>query len=282
MKKGEIINSEVMKMKDKRVLVTGSGTGLGREIALEFARQGAAVVLHYSQSADGAKSALKEIHSAGGKAISIQADLREVDQAKKLALEAIDFLGGLDVLINNAGITMTQEFEKVTPEQFDTLYNVNVRSAYFILQTALPTMIKQGGGVVINLSSIHGFRAYKGHSVYAGTKGAIIAYTRELAVELGPMGIRINAIAPGAVPVENHFKASGSDDVSELGKLIPCGFAGRPIDIAKVAVFLASDDARYIVGQTILVDGGTSSWMSFSEEFKNMGLQLGKGYVPGL
>jgi glucose 1-dehydrogenase len=270
------------KMKDKKVLVTGSGTGLGREIALEFARQGAVVALHYSHSVDGAKSALKEIESAGGKATIIKADLREVSEAKKLTLNAIDFLGGLDVLVNNAGITMTHEFEKVTPEQFDTLYSVNVRSAFFIIQTALPTMIKQGGGVVINLSSIHGFQAFKGHSVYAGTKGAIIAYTRELAVELAPLGIRINAIAPGAVPVENHFKASGSDDTSELGKLIPCGFAGKPIDIAKVAVFLGSDDSRYIVGQTILVDGGTSSWMSFSEGFREMGLVLGKGYVPGL
>jgi NAD(P)-dependent dehydrogenase (short-subunit alcohol dehydrogenase family) len=270
------------KMKDKKVLVTGSGTGLGREMALEFARQGAKVVLHYSQSADGAKSALKEIHSAGGKAIAIQADLREVDQAKKLALGALDFLGGLDVLVNNAGITMTLEFEKVTPEQFDTVYNVNVRSAYFIIQTVLPTMIKQGGGAIINLTSVHGIRAYKGHSVYAGTKGAIIAYTRQLAVELAPLGIRMNAIAPGAVPVENHFKAAGSEDTSGLAKLIPCGFAGIPLDIAKVAVFLASDDARYIIGQTIVVDGGTTSWMSFSEGFRDMGLQLGKGYVPGL
>lgn len=270
------------RMKNKKVLVTGAGTGLGREIALEFARQGAEVVLHYSQSADGAKSALNEIQSAGGKATALKADLREVDQAKKLTRDAIDFLGGLDVLINNAGITLTLEFEKVTPEQFDALYNVNVRSHYFIIQTALPTMVKQGGGAIINLSSVHGIRAYKGHSVYAGTKGAIIAYTRELAVELAPLGIRINAIAPGAVPVENHYKAAGTEDMSGLGKLIPCGFHGTPLDIAKVAIFLASDDARYIVGQTIVVDGGTTSWMSFSEEFRETGLRLGKGYVPGL
>jgi NAD(P)-dependent dehydrogenase (short-subunit alcohol dehydrogenase family) len=269
-------------MKNKKVLVTGSGTGLGREIALEFARRGADVVLHYAHSADGANSAVKEISKAGGKAIALKADLRYVDQAMKLASDAIDFLGGLDVLVNNAGITLTLEFEKVTPEQFDTLYNVNVRGPYFIMQTVLPAMIKQGGGAIINLSSVHGIRAYKGHSVYAGTKGAIIAHTRELAVELAPLGIRINAIAPGAVPVENQFKAAGTDDMSGLGKLIPCGFHGKPLDIAKVAVFLASDDARYIAGQTIVVDGGTTSWMSFSEEFRSTGLRLGKGYVPGI
>jgi NAD(P)-dependent dehydrogenase (short-subunit alcohol dehydrogenase family) len=272
----------VGKMKDKRVLVTGSGTGLGREIALEFARQGAVVVLHFAHSDEGAKSAVKEIQLAGGKAIAFKADLREVDQAIKLASDAIDFLGGLDVLVNNAGISMTLEFEKVTQEQYDSLYNVNVRSHYFILQTALPTMIKQGGAAVINLTSVHGIRACNGHSVYAGTKGAIIAYTRELAIELAPKGIRINAIAPGAVPVENHFKLAGGDDFSGLKKLIPCGFYGTPLDIAKVAIFLASDDARYIVGQTIVVDGGTTSWMSFSEGYLNTGLRLGKGYVPGL
>lgn len=270
------------KMEGKKVLVTGSGTGLGREIALEFARQGAVVALHYAHSADGAKSAVKEIQSAGGKATAIKADLREVDQAIKLSLDAIDFLGGMDVLVNNAGISMTLEFEKVTPEQFDTVYNVNVRGQYFITQTALPTMIKRGGGAIINLSSVHGLRACKGHSVYAGTKGAIIAYTRELAIELAPKGIRVNAIAPGAVPVENQFKAAGTDDFSGLGELIPCGFPGTPLDIAKAVIFLASDDARYIIGQTIVIDGGTTSWMSFSEGYRDTGLRLGKGYVPGL
>lgn len=270
------------KLKGKKVLVTGSGTGLGREIALEFARQGADVVLHYAHSAEGAESAVKEIQMMGRKTTAIKADLRDVNQAIKLASDAEVFLGGLDVLVNNAGVTMTLEFEKVTPEQFDTLYDVNVQSPYFIIQTLLPTMIKQGGAVVINLSSIHGISANKGHSVYAGTKGAIIAYTRELAIELAPLGIRMNAIAPGAVPVENHFKASGTTDVSGMKKLIPCGFPGTPQDIAKVAVFLASDDSRYIVGQTIVVDGGTTSWMSFSEGFKEMGLRLGKGYVPDL
>ena len=269
-------------MKDKKVLVTGSGTGLGREIALEFARCGATVAIHYAHSSAGAESAVREILAYGGRAKAFQADFTDVNQVKKLTNESIDYLEGIDVLVNNAGVTMTLEFEEVTPEQFDTLYSVNVRAQYFALQTALPTMLRQGYGAVVNLSSVHGFRAYKGHSVYAGTKGAIIAHTRELAVELAPRGIRVNAVAPGAVPVENHFKASGSDDTSALAKLIPCGFAGVPSDIAHVVVFLASDKARYIVGQTIIVDGGTTSWMSFSEGFHDTGLRLGKGYVPGL
>lgn len=266
----------------KRVLVTGSGTGLGRTIALEFAKRGSDVVFHYAHSPEGARSAVDTIRMSGGKATSFQADLNDVEQAKQLAHNAMDFLGGIDVIVNNAGITMTLEFEKVTPEQFDTLYHVNVRASFFIMQTALPTMIEQGSGAIVNLSSVHGIRAYKGHSVYAGTKGAIIAQTRQLAVELAPLGIRINSVAPGSVPVENHFKAMGHDDISEMGKVIPCGFIGEPVDIANAVIFLASDQARYIIGQTIVVDGGVTSWMSFSDGFHDMGIPLGRGYVPGL
>lgn len=269
-------------MTGKKVLVTGSGTGLGREIALEFGRQGADVVLHYAHSEEGAASAVAQLVREGRRATAIKADLNRVEEATRLADEAIGFLEGVDVLVNNAGISMTLEFEAVIPEQYDIVYNVNVRAQYFILQRVVPVMISQGGGAVINLSSVHGLRACKGHSVYAGTKGAIIASSRELAVELAPRGIRVNVIAPGAVPVENQFKAAGTDDFSGLGNLIPCGFAGTPLDIAKAAVFLASEDARYIVGQTIVIDGGTTSWMSFSEGFHDTGLRLGKGYVPGL
>ncbi len=271
------------KMKGKRVLVTGSGTGLGREIAIEFARNGARVILHYAHSIDGAESAEKEILAFGGEAKLISADLSNASEAIRLGNEAVDTFGGIDILVNNAGITMTLEFEKVTPEQFDTLYNVNVRAQYFLIQTVSGAMINNGGGAIVNLSSVHGIRASKGHSVYAGTKGAIIAQTRELAIELAPYNVRVNAVAPGMVPVENHRKVVNDEELAEYGKLIPCGFTGTPLDIAKTVVFLASDDARFIVGQTIVVDGGTTSWMSFSEGFNaEIGLRLGKGYVPDL
>lgn len=128
------------KMIGKKVLVTGSGTGLGRETALEFGRQGAAVVLHYAHSKEGAESAVKEIVEMGGKASAIMANLQKAEEGIRLANEAIDFLGGIDILVNNAGISMTLEFENVTPEQYDTVYNVNVRAQFFILQTVLPAM----------------------------------------------------------------------------------------------------------------------------------------------
>ena len=132
------------RMEGKRVLVTGSGTGIGRGVALEFAREGAAVVLHYAHSEAGAASAVDEIRSAGGTAEAFQADLADIEQVRALASQAIDFLGGLDVLVNNAGITMNKPFLQVTPEQFDTLYDVNIRGMYFLTQAAVPTMIEQG------------------------------------------------------------------------------------------------------------------------------------------
>ncbi len=270
------------KMQDKRVLITGAGTGIGREVALEFAREGAVVALHYAHSADGAESAVAEIEGAGGQAAAFKADFTDVNAVKQLANQAVEFLGGLDVLINNAGITMNLPFEEVTPEQFDTLYNVNIRAQFFLTQAALSQLI-ESQGIVINLSSIHAFEAYPEHSVYAGTKGAIVAYTRELSIELAVKGVRVNAIAPGAVEVENHYKVVPDYDPKANGEMIPCGFEGVPLDIARVAVFLASDDARYIVGQTLLVDGGTTSWMPFNDDFRKRGdVRFGKGYVPGI
>nr|MBA2706549.1 SDR family oxidoreductase [Gemmatimonadaceae bacterium] len=136
---------------------------------------------------------------------------------------------------------------------------------------------------VINLTSIHAFQGKQEHSVYAGTRGAIVAFNRQLAIELAASGIRVNAIAPGSVEVENYYTAIPGYDPHKAGRGIPAGFVGQPIDIARVAVFLASDDARYIVGQTLIVDGGTTSWMPFGEGFRGpLNAKFGQGYVPGV
>jgi NAD(P)-dependent dehydrogenase (short-subunit alcohol dehydrogenase family) len=270
-------------MKDKRVLVTGAGTGIGRGVALEFARRGAAVVLHYSHSGQGAASAVEEITSAGGKATALAADFNDVTAVQSLAARALAFLGGLDVLVNNAGITMNLPFEKVTPEQFDTLYHVNVRAQFFLTQALVPALAAAGGGAIVNLSSIHAFQGMPGHAVYAGTKGAIVAMTRELAIELAAHGIRVNCIAPGCVPVENYEKVAPGADPAAMGKLIPCGFPGTPQDVAALAIFLAGPESRYLVGQTIVLDGGTTSWVAFGEGFRHPSpAPFGKGYVPGM
>lgn len=271
------------RMTGKKVIVTGSGTGIGKGVALEFAREGADVALHYAHSADGAMQAADDIRTMGRRAEAFKADFADVEQVKKLAAQATDLLGGLDVLINNAGITMNLPFEEVTQAQFDTLYHVNVRAQFFLTQALLPLFVDAGKGVILNISSVHALQGLPEHAVYAGTKGAIVAYTRQLAVELAPRGIRVNAIVCGAVTVENHYKVIEDYDPEAFGQVIPAGFMGTPADVGRFAVFLASDDARYILGQSLVIDGGTTSWLSFSDEFRQRyDMRMGKGYVPGM
>ena len=264
----------MQKMKDKKVIVTGSGTGIGREIALEFAREGANVVFHYSHSADGAKSGVKEAEKLGVKSTAIQADFSKLDDVLKLGEKSIAFLGNIDVLVNNAGITFNKPFLKVEASQFEKMYDVNIRAQFFLTQQVVQNMIDNGkGGAVCNITSIHGVSGAPEHSVYAGTKGAIVAYTRALAVELAHKGIRVNAIAPGWVTVENYNNALPGFNVADAKKAaynaVPCARYGEPVDIAKIAVFLCSEDASFIIGQTIVADGGTTSLMSLISDFRN-------------
>lgn len=275
------------KLSGKRALVTGSGTGIGREIALEFARQGADVVLHYSHSKAGAEEAVHEIESMGRRAAFFKADFDSVSEAVGLADQAIDFLGGIDCLVNNAGITFNKPFLDVTPEQFDKMYHVNIRAQFVLSQRVVKDMLSHGGGALCNISSIHGLQGAPEHSVYAGTKGAIIGYTRALAVELAHQGVRVNAIAPGWVTVENYHKAlpgfNERDARESASRSVPVGRAGVPLDIARLAVFLCSDDAGYIIGQTIVADGGTTSLMSLISDFRNpSSARFGTGYLPGV
>ena len=194
--------SETGKLAGKRALVTGAGTGIGREIALEFGRQGADVVLHYSHAPEAAESAAREIQSMGRRATTIKADFTDADASTRLADAALDFLGGIDCLVNNAGITFNSPFLKIQPQELDTLFDVNFRTPFLLTQRLCEPMVKQGSGSICNLASIHGLQGAPEHSVYAATKGAIIACTRVLAVELGYRGIRVNAIAPGWITVE--------------------------------------------------------------------------------
>ena len=189
--------------------------------------------------------------------------------------------------MNNAGITFNRPFRRVTLEQFDRLYHVNVRAQFFLTQRVSENMLEHGGGAVCNVTSIHGVQGAPEHSVYAGTKGAIIAYTRALAVELAHQGIRVNAIAPGCIPVENYQKVVANYDAEATDQwaknAIPVGRVGTPLEIAKLAAFLCSDDAGFIVGQTFVADGGTTSLMSLASDFRSESKsRFGIGYLPGV
>jgi len=275
------------KLAGKCAVVTGAGTGIGRAIALEFARQGADVVLHYAHSAAGADSAAEEIQAMGRRAAAFHADFDDLDDVVDLARQAVAFLGGIDCLVNNAGITFNKPFLHVDREQFDVLYHVNLRAPFFLTQQVVPNMLARSGGAICNITSIHGLQGAPEHSVYAGTKGAIIAYTRALAVELAHQGIRVNAVAPGWVTVENYYKAIPEFD-EEAAKesarsAVPVARPGTPQDIARLAAFLCSDDAEFIIGQTLVADGGTTSLMSLFPNFRQQSKnRFGKGYVPGV
>jgi NAD(P)-dependent dehydrogenase (short-subunit alcohol dehydrogenase family) len=166
------------KLAGKRALVTGAGTGIGREVALEFARQGADVVLHYSHAPAGAESAAQQIQALGRRATIFKADFNDAGAVNALAESTLDFLGGIDCLVNNAGITFNCPFHKITAGDLDVLFNVNFRSPFLLTQKLTEPMVKQGSGAICNLSSIHGLQGAPEHSAYAATKGAIVAYTR--------------------------------------------------------------------------------------------------------
>lgn len=258
----EQMEVHMQKLHGKRALVTGSGTGIGREVALELARQGADVVLHYASSKGGAESAAEEIRALGRKVAVLQADLGDVDACFDLVDRAAGFLGGLNVLVNNAGLTETATFLDVTPALFDRLYHINIRGQFFCAQRAARYMLEAQGGAIINMTSVHGLLSLPGYSVYAGTKGAIIAWTRELAIELAPRRIRVNAIAPGWINVPNDLVKYPDLDLEAGGKQIPWRRVGDPLDVARACVYLASDDADFVVGAVLVIDGGTTALLS--------------------
>ncbi len=246
-----------MELEGRRALVTGAGIGIGRAVAIELARQGADVALSYHSSAEGAHSAASEIRALGRRAEAFQADLRCVDACFALVDQANGWLGGLDILVNNAGRTDTTPFSLVSPEQFDDLMASNMRSQFFLAQRAASQMAAYRG-VIINMASVHALASMPSHTVYEATKGAIVAWTRSLAIELAPLHIRVNAIAPGAIEVPRFYDRPDYTPAT-MGAAIPWGHVGYPEQVAEACSFLASDRAGYITGTTLVVDGGLTA-----------------------
>ena len=244
----------------RRALITGAGVGIGQGIAIELARAGYDVAVHYSSSSAGAEQTVAECENLGARAIAIGGNLRQVDTCFRVVEEAHEFLGGLDGLVNNSGVTRAVNFFDTDEALFDEQFEINIRGYFFCAQRAARFMDQQGGGAILNISSVHGGGGAPNHVAYASTKGAVVAFTRTLAIELAEKHIRVNALAPGLIEVPRYFDMPGY--THEFGgTMVPWGRVGLPEDIGKPAVFFLSDDANFITGQTLYVDGGTNARM---------------------
>jgi 3-oxoacyl-[acyl-carrier protein] reductase len=240
----------------KVAVVTGASKGIGAEIARQLAAAGAAVVVNYSSSKGGADKVVDDISKAGGKAIAVQANVAEQADIQKLFAEAKKAFGRVDILVNNAGIYEFAALEEINAEHFNKQYDLNVLGLLLATQEAAKHFGE--GGAVVNISSVVSTFSPANTAVYSGTKAAVDSITRSLSKELGPRKIRINSINPGMVETEGAHSAgiTGSDMRTQIEAATPLGRIGQPGDIAPAVVFLASDDASWITGETLYISGG--------------------------
>ena len=239
----------------KIAVVTGASRGIGRAIALELASRGAFVVVNYNGSKDRAEEVKKEIEAAGGKAEVYQCNVSDFEKCQAFIQDVIKTYGRLDILVNNAGITRDGLLMKMSEADFDSVIETNLKGTFNAIRFASRQMLKQRSGRIINMSSVVGIAGNAGQANYASSKAGVIGLTKAVARELASRGITVNAIAPGFI--ETEMTEVLSDAVKEASVAqIPLGRFGKPEDIAKTAAFLASDDAGYITGQVIQVDGG--------------------------
>jgi glucose 1-dehydrogenase len=239
-------------------LVTGSSSGIGQGIAERLAQEGADIVIDYVGSPDGAAQTKKIVEAAGRRALVLACDISNITAAQQMVDQAWQQLGPVTLLINDAGMEKRADFWDVTPEDYDKVLGVNLRGAFFLTQ-AVVRKLKAAGkpGRILNISSVHEDMAFPGFSTYCLSKGGMRMMTRDLAVELGPLGITINNIAPGAIstPINTALLAD-KPELNALLKNIPLGRMGTVNDVASLVTFLASEDASYITGATFVVDGG--------------------------
>ena len=246
-----------MKLKDQVALVTGGSRGIGRAVVLAFAAEGARVAFVYRGSREAAESLAAEVAGQGGAALGIQADVRDPAAAERCVERVEQEWGGLDVLVNNAGVVHDELFVQMGPGAWQDVLDTNLGGTYHFCRAVAYPFMRRRRGRIINVSSVAADRAGSGQANYAASKGAINALTRALAVELGSRNVTVNAIAPGFI--ETDMSAAVLTRAGDLvKKAIPLRRLGRPEDVARLAVFLASADSGYITGQVLTVDGGLS------------------------
>lgn len=239
----------------KVALVTGASRGIGKSIALEIAKAGAAVVVNYRENEKEALKTLEEIKKIGGIAISIEADVSVYNDAKVLINKTIEYFGKIDILINNAGISQIGLFMDMDEKQWEKIINVNLNGVINCSHSVLPYMVSKKKGCIINISSMWGNTGASCEVIYSASKGAVNLFTKSLAKEMAPSNIRINAVAPGVINTQMNSWLS-KEEIEELESEIPMGKFGEGEDIGKTVVFLCSDAAKYITAQVISVDGG--------------------------
>lgn len=253
-----------MRLNGRIALITGAGSGIGRSTALLFAREGAAVAVADLNN-DAAQQTVTDINSAGGKAYAVSGDVSEPADAERMVSNALSEFGHLDILFNNAGIGHVGTLHETEIEDWDRVIRVHVRGAFLMCKYAVPHMLQRQQGVIINMSSSIAHIGLAQRAVYTAAKGAILALTRSMAVDYAPHNIRVNALCPGTIYtpfVENYLKNSYADPEQALAGIKArqlTGELGKPEDVAAAALFLASDESKFMVGSDLTIDGGVST-----------------------
>jgi 3-oxoacyl-[acyl-carrier protein] reductase len=244
-----------MKLKDKNALVTGSSRGIGRAIALRLAKEGANVVVNYSGNEAAADETVKLVEAEGVKSIKIKANVASFDEAKVLVDQSIKELGNIDILVNNAGITRDNLFLRMKQEEWSAVIDTNLTGVFNMVKAINKPMFKQRKGKIVNITSVIGLIGNAGQANYAASKAGVIGLTKSLAKEMAPRNIQVNAVAPGFIETDMTKDLQG-EMLDKYLEVIPAKRLGQPEDIASAVSFLASNDADYITGQVLTVDGG--------------------------
>jgi NAD(P)-dependent dehydrogenase (short-subunit alcohol dehydrogenase family) len=243
----------------KVAIITGGSRGIGRQIVETFAAQGAIVVIA-SRNIDDCNKAAEQVNQQDGKALAIHCDMANLAQVNELFNKVVEEFGQLDILVNNAGLSITKPSIEMTSQDWDTMFNVNIKGLFFACQEAAKMMMNQGGGKIINISSIGGIKTFKRIAPYGASKAAVIHLTRSLASEWARYGILVNGIAPGLISTDINTEEIGDERLlQKMLNMIPLRRLGQTNDIAMMALYLASNASNFMTGQTISIDGGVTA-----------------------